>query len=50
MTANTKVTLDGIDRNERQIVNYEKYANDGIAGSMNFGQFVQINVLSVKPH
>ncbi|MES1178988.1 MAG: hypothetical protein ABUL62_32025 [Myxococcales bacterium] len=50
MAANTKVTLDGVDRNERQIVNYEKYAIDGIPGSVNFGQFVQVNVLSVKPH
>jgi len=49
MAANTKVTVDGIDRNERQIVNYEKYAPDGIPGSMNFGQFIQTNVVSVKP-
>ena len=49
MASNAKVTLDGTDRNERQIVNYEKYAIDGISGSMNFGQFVQVNVVSVKP-
>ncbi|MEO6602948.1 MAG: hypothetical protein ABIQ16_23890, partial [Polyangiaceae bacterium] len=50
VAANSMVTLDGNDRNERQIVNYEKYTIDGIAGSMNYGQFVQINVVSVKPH
>jgi hypothetical protein len=46
----SKVALDVTDANERQIVNYEKYAVDGIAGSMNLGQFVQVNVISVKPH
>jgi hypothetical protein len=50
MAANTKVTLDGVDRNERQIVNFEKYTIDGIAGSVNYGQFIQINVVSVQPH
>ena len=50
IAANSKVTLDGTDSNERQIVNYEKYAVDGIAGSMNYGQFIQCNVVSVKPH
>jgi hypothetical protein len=50
VAANSMVTLDGNDRNEREIVNYEKYTIDGIDGSMNFGQFVQINVVSVKPH
>lgn len=48
--ANSMVTLTGNDRNERQIVNYEKYTIEGIAGSMNYGQFAQINVVSVKPH
>jgi len=50
MAANTKVTLDGIDRNERQIVNFEKYTIDGIPGSVNYGQFIQINVVSAQPH
>jgi len=50
MAANTTVTLDGVDRNERQIVNFEKYTIDGIAGSVNYGQFIQINVVSVQPH
>lgn len=50
MAANSKVTLDGYDSNERQIVNYEKYTFDGIPGSMNYGQFIQCNVVSVKPH
>jgi hypothetical protein len=49
MAANTQVTLDASDSNERQIVNYEGYALDGIPGSMNHGQFVQINVVSVVP-
>jgi hypothetical protein len=44
------VTLDVTDANERQIVNYEKYEVMGLPGSMNFGQFVQVNVVSVKPH
>lgn len=48
VAANTQVTLDAADSNERQIVNFEKYAFDGIPGSMNFGQFVQVNVVSVK--
>ena len=50
IAANSKVTLDGTDSNEREIVNYEKYAIDGIPGSMNYGQFVQCNVVSLKPH
>jgi hypothetical protein len=50
MAANSKLTLDGNDSNERQIVNYEKYALEGIPGSMNYGQFIQCNVVSVKPH
>lgn len=50
MAASSTVTLDGTDRNERPIVNYEKYVIEGIAPSMNYGQFVQINVVSVKPH
>jgi hypothetical protein len=49
MAANTQVTLDATDSNERQIVNYEEYALDGIPGSMNYGQFVQIDVVSVAP-
>lgn len=50
MAANSKVTLDGFDSNEREIVNYEKYTIEGIPGSMNYGQFIQCNVVSVKPH
>jgi len=50
VAANSKLTLDGNDSNERQIVNYEKYTLDGIPGSMNYGQFIQLNVVSVKPH
>ena len=47
MAADSKVTLDATDSNERQIVNYEQYEIDGIPGSMNHGQFIQINVVSV---
>jgi hypothetical protein len=43
----TEVTLVDTDSNERLIVNYEGYAPDGIPGSMNSGQFVQLNVVSV---
>jgi hypothetical protein len=48
MAANTKVTFDCYDSNEREIVNYESYAVDGISGSVNHGQFVQLDVISVK--
>lgn len=50
IAANSKVTLDGTDSNEREIVNYEKYTIDGIPGSMNFGQFIQCNLVAVKAH
>lgn len=50
VAANSKVTLDGFDSNERQIVNDEKYVIDGILGWMNYGQFIQVNVVSAKPH
>jgi hypothetical protein len=45
----SKVTLDVTDSNEREIVNFEKYALDGIPGSMNAGQFIQLDVVSVEP-
>ena len=48
MTANSQVTLDVVDRNERQVVNYEKYAVVGVSGSINFGQFVQLSVVAVR--
>ena len=44
----SKVTLDCTDSNEREIVNYEKYALDGIPGSMNAGQFIQLDVVAVE--
>jgi len=50
VAANSKITLSGTDTNEREIVNYEKYTIDGIPGSMNYGQFIQCNLVSVKPH
>jgi hypothetical protein len=49
VAANATVTLDATDDNERQILNYEGYALDGIAGSTNHGQFVQLNVVAVSP-
>jgi hypothetical protein len=48
MAGMSKVTLDATDSNERLIVNFEKYALDGIPGSMNAGQFVQIDVVAVE--
>jgi hypothetical protein len=45
----SRVTLDCNDSNEREIVNFEKYAPTGVPGSMNFGQFVQISVVSATP-
>lgn len=49
MAANTTVSLKAFDDNERQILNYENYAIDDIGGSINFGQFVQLAVVSVVP-
>jgi hypothetical protein len=49
MEAGTTVILNGTDENEREIVNYEQYTPDGIAGSMNLGQFVQVDVVAVTP-
>jgi hypothetical protein len=48
MAGNTKVTLNCVDSNEREIDNFENYAIDGLAGSVNYGQFLQVNVVSVK--
>ena len=36
-------------RTECEIVDYEKYAIDGIPRPMNDGQFIEINLVSVKP-
>lgn len=47
MQAGTTITLEGIDANERLILNYEGYAPDGIAGSSNHGQFVELELVSV---
>lgn len=47
MQAGTKLTLEAIDDNERLILNYEGYAPDGIAGSSNHGQFVQLELVAV---
>jgi hypothetical protein len=47
MQAGSTVTLEGIDANERLIVNYEGYAPEGIAGSSNHGQFVELELVSV---
>jgi hypothetical protein len=50
MAGNAKVTLDVNDGNDHEIDNYARYSHDGIPGSQNLGQFVQISVLSVEPH
>jgi hypothetical protein len=50
MDANTTVVLNGTDDNEREIVNYEGYAPEGVAGSMNLGQFIELSVVAVTPH
>lgn len=49
MEGGTKVTLDVNDGNDHEIDNYAKLMNDGIPGSMNLGQYVQLSVVSVKP-
>ena len=48
MAAQTTVELRATDSNERLILNYENYQLDGLAGSMNHGQFVEISVVAVK--
>jgi hypothetical protein len=50
MAGGAKATLDVADGNDHEIDNYAKLVNDGIPGSMNLGQYLQINVVSVKPH
>lgn len=50
MEGGTKVTLDVNDGNDHEIDNYAKLTNDGIPGSMNLGQYVQLDVVSVKLH
>ena len=47
MAANTKVTLEAIDNNERLILNYEDYAPEGVDASVNHGQFIELDVVSV---
>ena len=49
MEGGTKVTIDVNDGNDHEIDNYAKLTNDGIPGSMNLGQYVQLSVVSVKP-
>ena len=49
MAAGAKVTLDVNDANDHEIDNYDKKSNPGIPGSMNLGQYVQVNVVSVTP-
>jgi hypothetical protein len=50
MAANTTVVLEGIDDNERLIMNYENYAPEGVDGSVNYGQFIELDVVAVTPH
>lgn len=47
MQGGTTVTLDATDSNERLILNYEAYAPEGIPGSINHGQFVELELVSV---
>ncbi len=47
MAANTTVVLEAIDDNERLIMNYENYAPEGVGGSVNHGQFVELDVVAV---
>ena len=47
MAANTTVVLEGIDDNERLIMNYEGYAPEGVQGSVNHGQFIELDVVAV---
>jgi len=49
MDGNARVELDVTDGNNVQINNYERYSHEGISGSMNLGQFLQIAVVSVTP-
>jgi hypothetical protein len=49
MEGGTKVTLDVNDGNDHEIDNYAMLKNDGISGSMNLGQYIQLSVISVKP-
>jgi hypothetical protein len=49
MSGGTKVTLDVNDGNDHEISNYASLKNDGIPGSMNYGQYLQFSVVSVKP-
>lgn len=48
MAAGTTVTLEGIDNNERLIMNYEDYGPEGVDGSVNYGQFIELDVISVE--
>jgi len=50
MAGNSKVTLDVNDANDHEIDNYARLSVDGIPPSSNLGQFVQLAVVSVKPH
>jgi hypothetical protein len=45
--ANAKVTLDGLDANERLIMNYEDYAPEGVDPAVNHGQFIELDLVSV---
>lgn len=50
IAAGSEVTLDANDDNERLILNYERYAPDGVSGSENYGQFVELDVVAIKLH
>jgi hypothetical protein len=46
VASGSTVVLDGFDDNERLIMNYESYAPEGVPGSVNHGQFVELDVVS----
>lgn len=50
VAAGSEVTLDANDDNERLILNYEQYAPEGVSGSMNLGQFVELDVVGIALH
>jgi len=50
MQGSTTVTLSATDSNERLILNYEGYAPEGVAGSSNHGQFVELELVAVQEH
>jgi len=48
VAAGATVTLEGVDTNDHLIVNYDKVTVDGVPTVANWGQFVQLDVVSAK--